>query len=518
MGREDTDMRRLVECVPNFSEGKRKEIIDQIVAEITNVKGAQIFDVQMDADHNRAVVTFAGEPAPVEEAAFRAVKKAAELIDMEKHQGEHPRIGSTDVVPFVPLRGVTMEECVQMAKRLGERIATELSIPVYLYEKAATKPERKDLAYIRRGEYEGLGETIESDPDREPDYGPRRLGKAGATAVGARAPLIAYNVYLDTDDVEIAQKIARAIRHSSGGLRYVKALGLYIAQRGVAQVSMNMTNYHQTPLYGVFEMIRREAARYGVTVVGSEIVGLVPEGALLESAEYYLQLEGFSEKQLLERQLEVPEEAPVVEPKADMRAFLEEVASPSPTPGGGSVAALSGALAAALASMACQLTMGKEGYTDVEKEMRAALEQARGLQKDLFAFIEEDAQAFGALLAAHRLPKDTEEEKESRTMVVQMALRGAANVPLVVADRAVKVLEVLLTVTEKGIPNLLPDTGTAAQMAKAAVRGSALNVRTNATSLADEELARAFEEQIGGFEERAEELVAQIEELLQARL
>ena len=510
-------MRRLVECVPNFSEGRRKEVIDQIVAEITGVRGAQLLDVQMDAAHNRAVVTFAGEPEPVEEAAFRAVKKAAELIDMEEHQGEHPRIGATDVVPFVPLRGVTMEECVQMAKRLGERIGTELSIPVYLYEKAATRPERKDLAYIRRGEYEGLKETIETDPDREPDYGPRQLGKAGATVVGARDPLIAYNVYLNTDDVEIAQKIARAIRHSSGGLRYVKALGVYIAQRGLAQVSMNMTNYHQTPLYRVFEMIRREAARYGVTVVGSEIVGLVPEGALLESAKYYLRLEDLSEEQLLERQ-EVPEEAPIAEPKADMRAFLEEVASPSPTPGGGSVAALSGALAAALASMACQVTVGKEEYTEAEKEMKAALEQARGLQRDLFAFIEEDAQAFEALLAACRLPQDTEEEKESRTMAVQMVLRGAASVPLAVADRAVKVLEVLLTVAEKGNPNLLPDTGTAAQMAKAAVRGSALNVRTNATSLADEELARAFEEQIGGFEERAEELMAQIEGFLEARL
>jgi len=511
-------MRRLVECVPNFSEGRRKEIIDQIVAEITGVKGAQLLDVQMDADHNRAVVTFAGEPEPVEEAAFRAVKKAAELIDMEEHQGEHPRIGATDVVPFVPLRGVTMEECVQMAKRLGERIGAELSIPVYLYEKAATRPERKDLAYIRRGEYEGLKETIESDPDREPDYGPRQLGKAGATVVGARDPLIAYNVYLNTGDVEIAQKIARAIRHSSGGLRYVKALGVYTAQRGLAQVSMNMTNYHQTPLYRVFEMIRREAARYGVAVVGSEIVGLVPEGALLESAEYYLRLEDLSEEQLLERQLEVPEEAPVAEPKADMRAFLEEVASPSPTPGGGSVAALSGALAAALASMACQLTVGKEEYAEAEKEMRAALEQARGLQKDLLAFIEEDVQAFEALLATYRLPKDTEEEEESRMRAVQMALRGAASVPLAVADRAVKVLEVLLTVAEKGNPNLLPDTGTAAQMAKAAVGGSALNVRTNATSLADEELARAFEEQIGGLEERAEELVAQIERFLEARL
>lgn len=295
-------MERLVECVPNFSEGRRKEVIEAIVQAIAEGGKVWILDVESDEDHNRSVVTFVGEPEAVEEAAFRGIKKAAELIDMDQHRGQHPRIGATDVVPFVPLKGVTMEECVAMARRLGERVGSELGIPVYLYGEAATRPERQDLSYIRRGEYEGLKEAIATDPDRAPDFGPKALGKAGATVIGARPPLIAFNVYLGTDDVRIAREIAKAVRHSSGGLRYVKALGLLV--KGKAQVSMNLTDYRQTPIHRVMEMIRREAARYGVNVVSSEVVGLIPEDALLDAAIYYLQLEGFSKEQILERKLE----------------------------------------------------------------------------------------------------------------------------------------------------------------------------------------------------------------------
>lgn len=295
-------MERLVECVPNFSEGRRKEIIEAIVQAIAEGGKVWILDVESDEDHNRSVVTFVGEPEAVEEAAFQAIKKAAELIDMDQHRGQHPRIGATDVVPFVPLRGVTMEECVALAKRLGEKVGRELGIPVYLYGEAATRPERQDLAYIRRGEYEGLKETIATDPDRTPDFGPAALGKAGATAIGARPPLIAFNIYLNTDDVKIAQKIAKSVRHSSGGFRYVKALGLLV--KGRAQVSMNLTDYRQTPIHRVMELIRREAARYGLTVVSSEVVGLIPEDALLDAAIYYLQLDGFSKEQILEKKLE----------------------------------------------------------------------------------------------------------------------------------------------------------------------------------------------------------------------
>jgi len=294
-------MKRIIECVPNFSEGRRKEIIDQIAEALASVEGARVLDVQSDADHNRSVVTMVGEPEAVEEAAFRGIERAARLIDMDQHQGEHPRMGATDVVPFVPIAGMTMADCVEMARRLGERVGRELSIPVYLYEEAATRPERRNLADVRRGEYERLKVEIEADPHRAPDFGPARMGKAGATAIGARPPLIAFNVYLNTDDLAIAKAIARAVRHSSGGLRHVKALGLLV--EGCAQVSMNLTDYRRTPIQRVVEMIRREAARYGVSIVSSEMVGLIPNEALVDVARFYLQLDDFSPDQILENRL-----------------------------------------------------------------------------------------------------------------------------------------------------------------------------------------------------------------------
>jgi glutamate formiminotransferase len=294
-------MKRIVECVPNFSEGCSRKVIDQIVGALASVEGVRVLDVQSDADHNRSVVTMVGEPEAVEEAAFQGVERAARLIDMDQHQGEHPRMGATDVVPFVPIAGVTMADCVEMARRLGERVGRELAIPVYLYEEAASRPERRNLADVRRGEYEGLKMEIETDPHRTPDFGPARVGKAGATAIGARPPLVAFNVYLNTDDVAIAKAIARAVRHSSGGLRYVKALGLLV--EGRAQVSMNLTDHRQTPIHRVVEMIRRETAHYGVTIVSSEVVGLIPNEALLDAARFYLQLDGFSSDQILENRL-----------------------------------------------------------------------------------------------------------------------------------------------------------------------------------------------------------------------
>jgi glutamate formiminotransferase len=294
-------MKRIVECVPNFSEGRRKDIISQIVGALASVEGVRVLDVQSDADHNRSVVTLVGDPEAVEEAAFQGIERAARLIDMDQHQGEHPRMGATDVVPFVPIAGVTMADCVEMARRLGERVGRELAIPVYLYEEAASRPERRNLADVRRGEYEGLKVEIETDSHRTPDFGPARVGKAGATAIGARPPLVAFNVYLNTDDVAIAKAIARAVRHSSGGLRYVKALGLLV--EGRAQVSMNLTDHRQTPIHRVVEMIRSEAARYGVTIVSSEVVGLIPNEALLDAARFYLQLVDFSSDQILENRL-----------------------------------------------------------------------------------------------------------------------------------------------------------------------------------------------------------------------
>lgn len=294
-------MKQIVECVPNFSEGRRQDVIDSIVAAMNSVPAVHILDQQSDLDHNRSVVTIIGPPQAVVEAAFQGIAKAAQLIDMDHHRGGHPRMGATDVVPFVPVRGVTMEDCVALARQLGERVGSELEIPVFLYESAATRPERRNLADVRRGEYEGLKEEIVSDPDRAPDFGPAMLGAAGATAIGARPPLVAFNVYLNTADVAPAHAIAKAVRHSSGGLRFVKALGLIV--EGKAQVSMNLTDFQRTPIHRVLEMVRVEAARYGLTVTHSEVVGLVPAQALFDAAEFYLQLDGFSLDQVLENRL-----------------------------------------------------------------------------------------------------------------------------------------------------------------------------------------------------------------------
>lgn len=292
---------QLIECVPNFSEGQRIDVVDRIAAAIVGVPGVRVLDRHSDADHNRSVITFAGQPEPVLEAAYRAVAAAAELIDMNQHSGQHPRIGAADVVPFVPLRGTTLADCVVLARSLGQRIGDTLGIPVYLYEAAATRPERQALPAVRRGEYEGLKTAIITDPDRAPDFGPSHIGPAGAVAVGARQPLVAFNVYLATADVRIAQKVAHAIRHSSGGLRHVRALGLLV--QGQAQVSMNLTDVASTPIHQVVEMIRREAQRYGVTVTRSEVVGLIPQQALLDAAQWYLQLDDFRAEQVLEARL-----------------------------------------------------------------------------------------------------------------------------------------------------------------------------------------------------------------------
>lgn len=291
----------LIECVPNFSEGRRPEVIDRIVAAMAEVPGVLVLGVESDADHNRSVVTVAGPPQAMVDGVFAGIKAAQQLIDLDQHQGAHPRLGATDVVPFIPIRDATMADCVTLAQQLGQRVGDELGIPVYLYEEAATRPERRNLADVRRGEYEALKQALGSDPARDPDFGPRTLTPAGATVIGARAPLIAYNVYLSTGDVEIAKKVAKAIRHSSGGLRHVKALGLLVDGR--AQVSINMTDFRSTPLHRAFELIRAEAARYGVLPTESEIVGLVPQDALLDVAEHYLQLNRFKRAQVLERRL-----------------------------------------------------------------------------------------------------------------------------------------------------------------------------------------------------------------------
>jgi glutamate formiminotransferase len=294
-------MDKIIECVPNFSEGRRQEVLDEIISAVTNVKGIRLLDQEKDHDHNRAVLTFIGEPESIKEAAFAAISKASELIDLEKHQGEHPRIGAADVVPFVPIKNATIEECVEIAREVGKRVGEELLIPVYLYESAATKPERRNLASVRRGQYEGLKAAIQSDPERKPDFGPSILHpKAGAVAVGARMPLIAYNVNLNTNDLALAKKIAKTIRERDGGFPYVKALGLEIKERGIVQVSMNLTNYLETPIHIVFDKIKTEAENAGVNVLESEVIGLLPIQAMVDCAKYYLNATEFKFEQLLE--------------------------------------------------------------------------------------------------------------------------------------------------------------------------------------------------------------------------
>ncbi len=292
-------MSAIIESVPNFSEGRRQDVIDAILAAYNSVDGARVIDHSSDADHNRSVVTLVGEPAAVSEALFRGIARAAELIDMNQQQGGHPRIGATDVVPLVPIRDITMAECVELARQLAQRVSAELNIPTYLYYKAATRPDREVLANIRKGEYEGLKAALAAgDEDRRPDFGPAELGSAGATVIGARPPLIAYNIYLTTDDVSVAKKIAKAIRHSSGGMRYLQAMGLLV--EGRAQVSMNFLDYTRTPLFRVTELIRREASRYGVGIQSAELIGLIPEQALLDAAQWYLQLDNLSPESILE--------------------------------------------------------------------------------------------------------------------------------------------------------------------------------------------------------------------------
>jgi glutamate formiminotransferase/formiminotetrahydrofolate cyclodeaminase len=510
----------LVECVPNFSEARRPEVVAAILASIQSVPGVLVLDRHSDLDHNRTVITFVGPPAAVEEAAFRSIAAAAELIDLEQHTGEHPRIGATDVVPFVPLAEVSMQDCVEIASRLGRRVGEELGIPVYLYEQAATRPDRQNLENLRRGQYEGLKTEIFSNPERAPDFGPARLGPAGATVIGARPFLIAYNVYLTTGEVAVAERIARAIRHSSGGLRYVKALGLLVDGR--AQVSINLTDFRKTPVARVVELIRREAARYGVAIHHSELVGLIPQDAIVEAARWYLQLDQFEPEQVLERRLyaalqEGAAESPAVSPGSQAQDFLEALAAGTPTPGGGSASAYAGAMAAALIAMVARLTIGRVKYAGVEPQMKVVLEEAEGLRDALSEAVAQDAAAYQAVMQAFKLPKDDPEQQQARTAAIQAALLEAAQVPLSVVRLTVQLLDLANQAVTLGNPNALSDAGTAAALAQAALEGAALNVRTNAVSLQDRGIAGQLLEELRIEENSAAGLQEQIRQTILQR-
>ena len=484
-------MARVVECVPNFSEGRDAAKVDAIVAAMREVPGVYLLDRESDADHNRSVITLAGEPEPVAEAALRGVGKAAELIDLTKHTGAHPRLGATDVVPFIPIEGVAIEDCVALSKKVGREIWERYRIPVYFYEAAAQRPERTNLENIRKGQFEGVREEVLKNPDRAPDVGePRLHATAGATVVGARKFLIAFNINLNTPDLEIAKKIGKNIRFSNGGLRYVKAMGVDLRARRLAQVSINMTDFEQTPLHRVFEMVKREAERYGVSIVGSEIVGLIPKRAIELTADFYLQFENFSPAQVFENKLQaslggaLASEAPG---KLAMLAqpFLDAVAQPTAAPGGGSVSALAGALSASLGQMVAGLSRKKKSQAAFADQLSDALAEFDKASRFFAEAIDRDATSFDAVMAAYKLPKDSSELEKAREQAIQAALQHAAEVPLEVARRAAEMYEKLGQLEAIASPSMTSDIRVGRLMAGSAVRGALENVAINLESITD---------------------------------
>jgi glutamate formiminotransferase/formiminotetrahydrofolate cyclodeaminase len=472
---------KLVECVPNFSEGQRKEVIAAIVAEARS-RRVNVLDIESDADHNRSVLTFVGSPDAAKEAALAVSAKAIELIDLNKHKGQHPRMGAVDVVPFIPISEVTMQECVQLAKDFAKEYAARFQVPVFLYEEAANRADRRNLADVRKGEFEGLREQIGKDPNRTPDLGPNSIHPtAGATAVGARQILIAYNINLATDNLNIAKQIAKQVRGKDGGLSSVKALGFELRDRGMVQVSMNMVNYKASQLFKVFELVRTFAERYGVRVQSSEIVGLVPMDALIDSAEFYLRLQGFNKDQILERKMFDKRDDYLT--AMDLSSFADRVASEKPVPGGGSVSAYTGALAAGLLSMVSRLTLNKAEYKEHWSAAKEILDECESVRQRLIGLVDEDSQSFMNLMQAYRLPKDSEEQKRVRSVEIQSKLRVAANVPMTTAEHSAKILTLLKRLAEFANKSALSDLETAIFLANASTFGALANVSTNLASM-----------------------------------
>jgi glutamate formiminotransferase/formiminotetrahydrofolate cyclodeaminase len=525
---------KFVECVPNFSEGRDRGVIDAVVAAIASVEGVHVFDVDPGRDTNRTVVTFVAPLERAVDAAYRGVAKASELIDMSTHRGEHPRMGATDVCPFVPLGTTTMDECVALARALGERVGEELGIPVYLYEYAATHDDRKNLADVRAGEYEGLPEKL-THPHWKPDFGPAQMNaRAGATVIGARKFLIAYNVNLNTRDKKKASDIALAIREQGrkkrdahgqfirdmngdfvfepGTLKSCKAVGWYIDEYQRAQVSINLTDFDVTPPHAAFEEVARQAEARGLRATGSELVGLVPLEAMRRAGRFYLEKQGASagvpEPMLIETAIQslglrelggfdpmqkiieyrVAEETPLV--SSSVREFADLTSTDAPVPGGGSVAALCGALAAALTAMVANLTFGKKGYESVSKEMSVLATEAQALKDEFLRAVDDDARAFDAVMTANRLPKTTHDEAQRREEAVQAATRRAIDVPLSVMRLCEKALPLVERVAQKGNKNSISDAGVAALVLGAAAGGAHLNVLINLAGMKDASYAK----------------------------
>jgi glutamate formiminotransferase/formiminotetrahydrofolate cyclodeaminase len=472
----------IIECVPNFSEGRDKAKVDVIV-EAMKGAGVYLLDREMDSDHNRCVITLVGDPEAVAEAAIRGVGRAAELIDLNHHHGAHPRLGAADVVPFIPIEGCTLEDCVAIAKKVAQEIWKRYQVPTYLYEAAASTPERQNLENVRRGQFEGVRQEVATNPARRPDFGEAALHKtAGATIVGARKPLIAYNVFLNTTNVDIAKKIAKAVRHSSGGLRFVKAAGFEV--RGMAQVSMNLTDFEQTPIARAFEFVKREAARYGVLPTSSEIVGLIPKKALEQAAEWFLQVENFDSSLILETRLAavMGGKMAVGGLRAGVEPFVEQLAAPTATPGGGSASAAAAAMAAGLAVMVACMSRSKKAYAQYEAQLSDAASRLHHLREELKAAVDADAESYNMVMRAYKAAK----ESNNGEMLIYTALKEATNVPLGVAQRARELERIVKELKPITNPNMASDLTVAAALAHAAAEGALANVEINLGSLKDE--------------------------------
>ena len=477
-------------------------MIDAIANE-ARARNVKVLDVESDANHNRSVLTFVGEPDAVKDAGLAISAKAIELIDLNKHTGEHPRMGAIDVIPFIPIADVTMEECVQLAKDFAKEFAARFKVPVYLYEEAATRPERKNLADVRKGEFEGLRNQIGKAPDKTPDFGPNEIHPtAGATAIGARQILIAYNVNLATANLDVAKKIARQIRGKDGGLSAVKALGFELQDRGIVQVSMNMVDYKASQLFKAFELVRTLADEQGVEVVESEIVGLVPQEALIDTAEFYLRLHSFKKDQILERKLTESEPGQFV--SMNLAAFSSEVASEKPVPGGGSASAYSVALAASLVSMVSRLTLKKTDYEKYWPAVKGILAESERLRVESLRSVDRDAQSFNALVKAYRLPKETDSDRQARSEEIQARLKYATEVPLETAELAVRTLDAAGKLSEYANLNALSDVRTALFLAQAGFQGASANVATNLRGIKETEYRKRTEQKLNELQNQVE--------------
>ncbi|NWF94748.1 MAG: glutamate formimidoyltransferase [Candidatus Thorarchaeota archaeon] len=512
---------RIVECVPNFSEGRRKDVIDALAEAIKSVEGVRLLDVEYDSDHNRSVFTFIGEPLRVKEAALKASELAVQSIDLNKHQGAHPRMGAVDVVPFIPLHGVTIGECIELSKEFAQEFSTRCGVPVFLYAKSATRPDRVDLPNIREGEFERLRELIGMDPTKDPDYGPKKIHPtAGCTATGARNFLIAFNCNLNTTDVRVAKECADAVRATTGGFVHVQGIGLDLPKKGMVQVSLNLTHPRRTRIHQVLEAVRTEARRYGATVVETEIVGMIPLFAILDAFKYYVQPERLEESMILDLYYMGGAQDPTAKTFTEMSLieFGDEVRRARATPGGGSVAAAMGSFGAGLVCMVTGLSLTGRKFAAVKEEMlevRHAAEVDRG---KLMENVELDSAAFDSVMAAFRLPEESEEDRKKKAQVLEEATKHAAQVPLDTMRHSLKAMHGARVAAEKGNANAITDAGVAAHALMAAIEGAALNVRINLGNIRDRGFTTEMAAEVERIISEASKLKAETLQVVERRM